>query len=264
MPEQFLHGVEVVEIDSGVRPIRTVKSSVIGAVGTAPDADDAAFPLDTPVLIAGRLSEAAKLGKTGTLYKAMQGIFDQAGAMVVVIRVAEGADDAETTSNIIGDVDSATGAYTGIKALLSAKSIAKVEPRVIIAPGFSDQAAIAAALVSAAERLHAVTILDGPNTNDAEAISFRETINSRRAYIIDPQVKIWDTEADAEVNDPASSRVAGMIAKSDNERGFWWSPSNQPIYGITGTVRPVDFKLGDTNCRANHLNENEVTTIIQE
>jgi phage tail sheath protein FI len=29
MPEQFLHGVEVVEIDSGPRPIRTVRSSVI-------------------------------------------------------------------------------------------------------------------------------------------------------------------------------------------------------------------------------------------
>ena len=41
MPEQFLHGVEVVELDDGIRPIRTVKSSVIGLIGTAPDADAA-------------------------------------------------------------------------------------------------------------------------------------------------------------------------------------------------------------------------------
>ena len=38
MPGEFLHGVEVVEIDNGPRPIRTVKSSVIGLVGTAPRA----------------------------------------------------------------------------------------------------------------------------------------------------------------------------------------------------------------------------------
>ena len=40
----FLHGVEVIEIDAGPRPIQTVKSSVIGIVGTAPDADPDAFP----------------------------------------------------------------------------------------------------------------------------------------------------------------------------------------------------------------------------
>lgn len=52
MPEQFLHGVEVVEIDSGPRPIQTVRSSVIGLIGTAPNADAAKFPINTPVLIA--------------------------------------------------------------------------------------------------------------------------------------------------------------------------------------------------------------------
>ena len=35
---QFLHGVEVIEIDDGSRPIQTVKSAVIGLVGTAPGA----------------------------------------------------------------------------------------------------------------------------------------------------------------------------------------------------------------------------------
>ena len=93
MPGQFLHGVEVVELDGGPRPIRTVKSSVIGIVGTAPNASTDTFPLNTPVLIAGRRTEAAALGDTGTLPAALDGIFDQVGAMVVVIRV-EADDDA--------------------------------------------------------------------------------------------------------------------------------------------------------------------------
>ncbi len=33
MSENFLHGVEVLEIDTGPRPISTVRSSVIGIVG---------------------------------------------------------------------------------------------------------------------------------------------------------------------------------------------------------------------------------------
>ena len=63
---------------------------------------------------------------------------------------------------------------------------------------------------------------------------------------------------------PASARVAGIIARSDNERGFWWSPSNQKIYGISGSSRAIDFTLGDSNARANLLNESEVSTIIHQ
>ncbi|MCF6777950.1 phage tail protein, partial [Thiotrichales bacterium 19X7-9] len=64
---EFYHGVEIVEIDGGARPIRTVKSSVIGLIGTAPDADENVFPLNTPVLIAGSRLDAVKLGSIGTL-----------------------------------------------------------------------------------------------------------------------------------------------------------------------------------------------------
>ena len=178
MPEQFLHGIEVVEITDGARPISTVKSSVIGLIGTAPMADEEAFPVNTPVLVAGRRAEAAKLGTGGTLPAAIDGIFDQCGAMVVVIRVAEGVEEGETTaeaatiSNVIGGVDVTTGHNTGIQCFLDANSVVKVRPRILIAPGFSHQQAVATELVSVAERLKAVCILDEPNTTDADAISY--------------------------------------------------------------------------------------------
>lgn len=41
MTDRYLHGVRIIEDDSGARPIRTVASSVIGVVGTAPDAEGA-------------------------------------------------------------------------------------------------------------------------------------------------------------------------------------------------------------------------------
>lgn len=377
MPEQFLHGVEVVEIDGGSRPIRTVKSSVIGLVGTAPlaaaavaaslsvgavgtkdalaftaqnagvvgnvvsvayvdpQANDAVlsvivtgnaivvnlatgaggeitstagevktaletkpdsaaligiahtgasdgsgvlaamsatllaggvdepFPLDTPVLVAGSRVEAAKLGSTGTLVDAIDGVFDQVGAMVVVIRVADDVDPAVVKSNVIGGVNG-NGNYQGLQALLGAESIAKVEPKILIAPGFSDDLAVATEMATIADRLRACFIIDGPDTTDADAISYRENFGSKRGYLVDPKMKVWDTMLNAEKLVPGSAHVAGVIAKSDNERGFWWSPSNREVRGIVGTSRPVDFKLGDPNCRANYLNENEVTTFIQQ
>ncbi len=278
MPEQFLHGVEVVEIDDGPRTIRTVRSSVIGIIGTAPDADETAFPLNTPVLIAGNRKEAAKLdipgdGK-GTLPTALDAIFDQIGAVVVVIRVEEGADDAATMTNIIGGVDADTGQYEGVHALLGSKSAIGFTPRILLAPGFTHQQEedsenagtffknpVVAELEGLAPRLRAIVLVDGPNTNDADAIGMMNDLGAR-CYMVDPWVKVY--RDGVYVNEPPSARVAGLIAKSDNDKGFWWSPSNQPIMGISGTARPVDFALGDANCRANLLNEKNVSTIINE
>ena len=84
----FLHGIEVIEISDGVRPIRTATSSVIGLIGTAPQADVSAFPLNSPVLITEFRSENKKLGKTGTLASALDGIFKQIGATVVVVELS--------------------------------------------------------------------------------------------------------------------------------------------------------------------------------
>lgn len=260
----FLHGVEVVELTTGPRPIKTLVSSVIGLVGTAPDADAAAFPLDTPVLIAGNQAEAAKLDPNfagnGTLYRAVTDIFEQTGASVVVVRVDVGVDDAATQSNVIGDGPSGTG----MQALIGAKSALGVEPRILIAPEFSDVAAVGAALEILGDKLRAATIIDGPNTDDATALTAIGAYSSARVYMVDPWVKVWDTITDAEVTRPASARVAGVMVKSDTERGFWWSPSNNAIKGVLGTGRPVDFKLGDASSRANYLNENKIATIINE
>lgn len=264
MPEQFLHGVEVIELDGGPRPIRTVKSSVIGVVGTAPNADTKKFPVNTPVLVTGSRTEAAALGTDGTLPPAIDGIFDQAGAMVVVIRVPHQTDDVDQLAEVIGGVDADTGQYTGVQAFLAAESVLGVAPKILIVPGFTHETAVVSEMLGIAGRLRAVIIADGPNTNDAAAITYRNNFGSPRVYLVDPSVRVFDTVTKSEVTQPMSPRVAGLIARSDNERGFWWSPSNLEVYGIVGTVRPVDFTLGDVNARANYLNEKEVATVIQK
>lgn len=136
MPTSFLHGVEVIVDDSQSRPIRTVRSSVIGLIGTAPLADATDFPLNTPVLIANRL-DFAKVGATGTLPVALDQIYDQAGAVVVVIRVEEDVDSAVTRTNVIGGVNGTSGQYEGVQAFRAAKGQVGFAPKLLVAPGFT-------------------------------------------------------------------------------------------------------------------------------
>ncbi|WP_218955475.1 phage tail sheath subtilisin-like domain-containing protein [Acinetobacter sp. YH01020] len=266
--DNFLHGIQNVTVDDGARPITTVRSSTIGLIGTAPDADEELFPLNTPVLIAGSRTQAAKLGVSGTLSDAVDSIFDQIGALVIVVRVDEGSSETETLANIIGGNNSINGGYEGVHCFLAAENIVGFAPKILIATGFThnrqdgDANPVTSELNAIAPRLGAVVIADGPNTNDADAIAYSKDFDSKRIFLVDPKCKkVVNGET---VTAWSSAYVAGLIAKSDNERGWWWSPSNQPISGITGTDRAIDFQMGDPNSRANLLNESNVATIIRQ
>lgn len=384
MTTDFLHGVEVIEIDTGPRPVRTVRSSVIGLVGTAPNAApataagillgailantaiqitadtagaagnaigvsmtasgasqalavsysgsviqitlatdaqgvaistaaevvtqinasdapvtasddvgasdgsgvmraltatlrltggaDEPFPLNTPVLVAGQRGAVAQLDTTGafagTLPGALEGIFDQIGAVVVIVRVEEGLDEAATLANVVGGTNATTGQLEGVHALAGALGVTGFQPRILCAPGWTHQRPgslrnpVVAELVGIAERMRAVIIADGPNTTQPAAVAYREDWGSDRIFIVDPWVTVF--RGGLNVSEPASARVAGVIARTDNDLGFWWSPSNKRINGILGTTRPVDFQMGNPNSAANLVNEIEIATIIRD
>ena len=264
----FLHGVNVVDVNEGINRVKTSSSSVIGVIGTAPEADAVDFPLNTPILINGSYTEAAKLGTTGTLPAALDGILAQTGAMVVVIRIAEGVASGEgneaitaaeaTINNVIGSV-SANGTYSGVYSFLAAKSMLGVTPRILCAPGFSTTEVVTELNIIAG-RLRAIVVADCPaNETNANLISFVNACASARVYAVYPEVINTKNETV-----PASPYVAGVMAKTDNDEGFWVSPSNKAINGIIGLSKPIDFTLGDSSCRANYLNEQKIATIINQ
>ena len=264
----FLHGVNVTEINEGISTVRTSSSSVIGVIGTAPDAVAADFPLNTPVLISGSLTEAAKLGTTGTLPSAVKGILDQTSALIVVVRVAEGEASGEgnnaitaaeaTITNVIGNV-TADGIYTGVYAFFAAKSKLGLTPRILCAPGFAVKEVITE-MISIAGRLRAIIVADCPtNATNENLLQFVTDCSNARVYAVYPEVINTHNETV-----PASPYVAGVIARTDNENGFWVSPSNKTINGIVGLSKPIDFALGDSSCRANYLNEKNIATIINQ
>src|SRR3989338_4635104 len=129
------HGIFTFTDDSGPRPLTVLNTSVIGIVGTAPEADDVEFPLNQPVLISGSYRKAAKLDTTvdqtggGTLLNAINAILDQGGALIVVVRVAEGVDANATNTNVIGSTD-----VNGNRSGLQGVSCARPEPCVLCRP----------------------------------------------------------------------------------------------------------------------------------
>ena len=74
---------------------------------------------------------------------------------------------------------------------------------------------------------------------------------------------VFDNVSASYATRPASGYTAGMIAKRGIEKGFWWSPSNQVINGISGTARPVSFHPGSPETEANRMNEAAAAAIIR-
>lgn len=101
MAQDYHHGVRVVEINEGTRPITTVSTAIVGMVCTGDDADAAMFPLNKPVLLTDVLTASGKAGESGTLARSLNAIADQAKPVTVVVRVAQGETEAENGPEIV-------------------------------------------------------------------------------------------------------------------------------------------------------------------
>ncbi|WP_233964327.1 phage tail sheath protein [Pectobacterium versatile] len=259
----FHHGVQVVEINDGTRVISTVSTAIIGMVCTAPDADAATFPLNTPVLITNVLSAVGKAGKKGTLAAALSAIADQSKPVTVVVRVEEGDDEAKTISNVIGGSDE-NGKYTGMKALLDAMSVTGVKPRIIGAPGL-DSLPVATALASICQSLRAFGYVSAWGCKTlSDAINYRENFSQRELMVIWPDFIAWDTTANASATAYATARALGLRAKIDQETGWHKTLSNVGVNGVTGISASVYWDLQAPGTDADLLNQAGVTTLVRK
>jgi phage tail sheath protein FI len=194
MPADFHHGVRVIEINEGIRTIRTIATAVIGLVATATDADETTFPLNKPVLITRVNQAIGKAGTQGTLARSLDAIADQASPVIVVVRVPVGvgedddAKDADQTSKIIGTT-LPDGSYTGLQALLGAEAALGVRPRILGVPGL-DNADVTAELVTIAKALRAFAYAStrdeagAPAQTITDSTTYREDFGARELMLI--------------------------------------------------------------------------------
>ncbi|MFN3437795.1 MAG: phage tail sheath subtilisin-like domain-containing protein [Acidovorax sp.] len=344
MAANFLHGVESIEIEKGPRPVRIVKTAVIGLIGTAPVGQ-----ANSPVLVLSD-KQAALFGGLQvpgfSIPQALDAIFDQGAGTVIVInvldpavhkttvasevvvldgdtgktdnpawigaatvkdqagvvthvlgtdyttdpltgqirRVAGGAippgatlsvgytyaDPAKVTAaDVIGAMNLA-GNRTGMQALLDTYNLMGFFAKILIAPGYCTLNAVSTEMIAMAHKLRAVPLIDAPvGTTFAQALAGRGpagvinfNTSSDRAVLCYPHLQVYDMATGANRLEPMSPRLAGSIAAKDNERGYWWSPSNTEIKGVVGVETQLTAMINDPQSEVNQLNEAGIVTVF--
>lgn len=175
-----------------------------------------------------------------------------------------------TPADIIGAVTVA-GHRTGLKAFQDSYNTLGFFAKIFIAPGFSTLNAVSVELIAEATDVKAVTYIDAPiGTTVQQVIAGRGPVgainfntSSDRVRLCYPHVKVYDAVgANGERLQPLSIRAAGLRAKIDNDKGYWWSSSNQELLGVIGLERPLTARIDDASSEVNLLNENGITTVF--
>lgn len=279
MPASFLHGVETIEITKGARTISTVKTAVVGIVGTAPieDVEEQYRTVNTPTLILSETEAVRYFGnhKAGfTIPQALEAFFDQGAGIAIVINVYDSEKhenvEAVKIGDINGGIDSVTGKRTGLKAFEDCYSLFGYYPKTIIAPVFCEDTAVVTEINTICNKIRAMGIVDAPvGATVQDVIKGRGpqgTINfntsSERIILCYPHLKVYDSTTDSIKLQPYSQRLAGVIAAKDVEKGYHWSPSNTEIQGIVGVERQLTSMINDPTSEVNTLNEAGVVTVF--
>jgi len=244
MPD-IIHGIKVTEVTTGIRSIVAVSSAVIGLVASSTTADAEAFPAGEAVLVTNVREAMGDAGTDGTLPKALDAISDQCNPVLVVVRVEEGEDEADTDAAIIA----------GLQILLSAESQLGVRPRILGVPGY-DNTAVTAAMVTVAQKLRGFAYAACGGATVPEAIDYADGFGARELMLIWPEFSDWQGSAVA--------RALGLRARIDSETGWHKTLSNVPVNGVTGLSRPVQFDMLGGESEAALLNDANITTLIRQ
>lgn len=250
----YFHGIRVTENNTATRSIADVATSVIGMVCIASDADAASFPLNEAVLVDDIATAIGKAGDEGTLAKSLDVIADQANAPVVVVRVAEGVDAAETATNVVGTT-TAGGELTGMQALLGAESQLGLRPRILGAPGLDVQD-VAAGFATVAQKLRGFAYCAAQGDTLGDLSTYRQNFSQREMMLIWPEFSDFEGSAIA--------RALGLRSKIDQQTGWHKTLSNVGVNGVTGLSRPVPFSiLANDVTLASQLNDADITTLAR-
>jgi hypothetical protein len=254
------HGLTILESATGPRPVKDASLSTIGlivtataAAGAATAALDTMFPLNTPVLVTNIDSALGLVLTGGTLNLALEAIADQSSPILVIVRVAVGADAAAQDTAVIGGV--VGNDYTGLSALVNAEAVTGVRPRIIGAPGL-DSLAVTPELVIAAKKLRGMAYARAIGETQAAAILYRANFSARELMLI------WPNFTGGFVGD-AVARALGLRARIDEQIGWHKTISNIQVDGVTGIDKDVNFDLMDNTTAAALLNESEITTLVR-
>ncbi|EGY52009.1 phage tail sheath family protein [Neisseria shayeganii] len=167
-------------------------------------------------------------------------------------------------ADIIGAYVASTGKRTGMELLTEGFNRFGADAKILIVPEYDKTATCAAAMITLADKLHAIAYVDAPaGTTLSQALEGRGpqgTINfqtgSDRVQLFFPHVRgILGLES-------LATHAAGLRMKMDVEKGYWFSISNHELKGVVGLEIPLTARGDDPQSETNRLNERGVTTVF--
>ncbi len=207
-----------------------------------------------------------------------------AGASVLI--AFDYADPSKVVdADVIGAVTG--GVYTGLQAFQTTYGTFGFFPKIIIAPGYSQDVTVATALDAIATKVRAIALVDSPPATSAAAAITNRNIagngfasSSSRTVLCYPQETFYDTgivptgvtlnasgtpltsQFNANAVAPYSQWVAGAMAAKDLAQGYWWSPSNTQVNGMLGPDVQLYASILDASSDVNNLNAAGIVTVF--
>lgn len=281
----YLHGIKIKEGAKSAL-LAAGDTSVIALVGTAPQG-----AVGTVKLINSADAAIAEYGAdiSGfTIPAALEKIFSEVSAKVLVVNVltAEKAaalleSDGKMTRDEAGGV--ATNIYkptlpeavdytadlvAGLNLLLTVDDTLGVKPNIVLAPGYSQIEAVMTKMVAVADKLEGFAVIDMVAADVQAALAARTSgsydTNSQAAVLCYPQV-IRNNTHEA-ITDTLGLSVFWAVAKAirDAGEGYWLSPSNSELSGVSGLTAPISSSLQDEAADTNLLNGQGITTVFRK
>ena len=150
---------------------------------------------------------------------------------MLVLTPAGGANGAAASADAYIGTDGGPGKRTGMQAFLEADSVS-----IMAVPGVTTPEVQAALIGFCESKENCFAILDVPlemkKPNDVAA--FRDMYDSTYAAMYHPWLQMYDAGAKRSDFFPPSGAMAGIFARSDNERGVHKAPANEIVRGCTG------------------------------
>ena len=246
-------GVYVEEVDRGSKPIEAVGTNTVGFLG-----ESMMGPVNQSVLVTNWTQYVKTFGdftQSTFLSHAVYGLFNNGGSRCYVVNVGAPAnldlspadtkaaaekaasvkaDGSPTTGTKVDNdaryigKDNGPGARTGLKCFEEIDEIS-----LVAAPGIISAAVQDALLTHCENRKDRFAILDSPEVVQGGVDKLPRPRDSKYGGYYFPWIQVYDPER-GNVYIPPSGHVAGVYARTDNERGVHKAPANEIVRGALG------------------------------
>jgi len=260
-------------LSGNLAKIDTRDSTVISTACPAPLADNARYPVGELARIStSNPEDVTKLG-AGILQDAVNQIASEGiDCDIAFVRTQHSVktDPTEKFEEELNAIVGSAGAKTGVWRLLNAESDLKIEPGLIMLPGYDSQRvsgaanpAVVAASSVAEKIIDCMVVANTPVTSREDAAAYAEDHKTRLNVIAMYPQAIVNLGA-GNITRPLSPHVVAAIVRRDKETGGPYKASwNRALRGILGTSLPVQYTNGEITSDANYLVQRGVGTVIE-